>query len=226
MRSLLFLLIAMFVSVSSVAGEIAPAGWQSPTQEERMRIQESLVPSVDAAGEWIGPFFLPNSDPMTLYLYGDIEEGAALDFRRALARRPKTDLVYLVSAGGRVGEALVIAREIAAANITTAVPTGHRCYSACAFMFFAGSMRTAFGIVGVHQISGRDVDASTIQVALSVVLDALSAFEVPQRVISAMLRTPPNGMHILGPDELATIDAYPGSHLDEFAGIVGARTSN
>jgi hypothetical protein len=231
MRSLLLLLLAIFVSVPAMAREGAPPWWHSLSPGPGVLAVLPQAPATTPAahgktgrlspeGEWIGAFFLPADDPMTLYLDGHIEEGAALDFERALARRPDTDLVYLVSGGGRVDEALLIATQIARADIATAVPTGRRCYSACAFVFFAGSTRAAHGLVGVHQISGPDLDVSSALVSLAGVLDVLSAFNVSQRVISAMLRTPPNGIHILDQEELRSIDADPGSHMNGFTGIL------
>ena len=237
MRSLLLFLFAIVASVSAMAEEGAPPWWRLPTHGPAVLADLPQEPAMAPAGhgktgklssegEWIGAFFLPANDPMTIYLDGHIEEGAALDFERALAQRPDTDLVYLVSGGGRVDEALLIANEIAQADIATAVPTGRSCYSACAFLFFAGSMRAAHGLVGVHQISGPDLDASSAQASLAGVLDVLSAFNVSQRVISAMLRTPPNGMHILDRDELRSIDADPGSQMNGFASILDGRARN
>jgi hypothetical protein len=237
MRSLLLLLFAIVASVSAMAEERAPPSWRLPTHGPAVLADLPQEPAMAPAGhgktgglstegEWIGAFFLPANDPMTIYLDGRIEEGAALDFERALAHRPGTDLVYLVSSGGRVDEALLIANEIAQADIATAVPTGRRCYSACAFVFFAGSTRAAHGAVGVHQISGPDLDVSSALVSVAGVLDVLSAFNVSQRIISAMLRTPPNGIHILDQEELRSIDADPGSHMNGFAGILDGRANN
>jgi len=231
-RSLILLLLAMLGSVPAMGAEVVP-WWQVLTRSPGVLADVPQQPATTPAapggtgklpteGEWIGAFFLPADDPMTISLDGEIEQGTALDFRRALERRPNTDLVYLASNGGFAKDALLIAHEIAVADIATAVPTGRSCYSACAYVFFAGSMRIAFGEVGVHQFSGAGLDAANTQLALSIVLDALSEFKVSQPIISAMLRTSPNDIHILNEEELRLIDAEPGSVLDGFAGILDA----
>lgn len=228
MRSLMLLLFAILGSIPAMGDEVVPPWWQVLTRGPGVLAdvpqQPATTPAapggLSAEGEWIGAFFLPADDPMTIYLDGEIEQGTALDFRRALERRPDTDLVYLASNGGFAKDALLIAHEIAVADIATAVPTGRSCYSACAYVFFAGSMRIAFGEVGVHQFSGAGLDAANTQLALSIVLDALSEFKVSQPIISAMLRTSPDDIHILSQEELRSIDAEPGSFLDGFAGIL------
>jgi len=232
-RSLILLLLAMLGSVPAMGAEVVPSWWQVLTRSPGVLADVPQQPATTPAapggtgklpteGEWIGAFFLPTGDPMTIYLDGEIEQGTALDFRRALERRPDTDIVYLASNGGFAKDALLIAHEIAVADIATAVPTGRACYSACAYVFFAGSMRIAFGEVGVHQFSGAGLDAANTQLALSILLDALSEFKVSQPIISAMLRTSPDDIHILNEEELRSIDAEPGSVLDGFAGILDA----
>ena len=57
----------------------------------------------------------------------------------------------------------------------------------------------------VHQIYGDGVTPEWAQVVLSDVLDALAEFEVPQAVISIMLRTSPDNMHVFNPSEILAL---------------------
>jgi hypothetical protein len=154
------------------------------------------------AGSREGAFLLPDNDPSIVILDGDIQEGAPLDFIRALRKRPQIKTVVLNSGGGYVQDALLIAHEVARRHLSTAVPDGAGCYSACAYVFLAGEERTIQGQLGVHQIYGDQSTVETAQFALSDVLDALTEFGVAAPVVSLMLRTPPNDMHIFTAREL------------------------
>jgi peptidoglycan hydrolase-like protein with peptidoglycan-binding domain len=152
-------------------------------------------------GQRIGSFLLPNIEPKAIALVGEIGVGTVLEFRRALKARPGATTILLDSVGGSVNEGLLLAHEVADQKLSTFVPRGAVCYSACAYVFFAGHARSATGALGVHQIYGTDVSASDAQTVLSDVLDALAEFEVPQEVISVMLRTRPDQMHVFSKDE-------------------------
>lgn len=162
--------------------------------------------SDEPLGERIGPFLLPAADSSVIMLVGDIENGATLQFLRAFKKRPQAQVIELVSNGGSVNEGLLVAHEVAERRLATHVPQGADCMSACAYIFFAGSPRTVDGELGVHQIYGDGVSASDAQVVLSDVLDALAEFHVPQDVISTMLRTPPQEMHVFSQAELASLE--------------------
>ncbi|MCY1552851.1 hypothetical protein D9M68_892760 [compost metagenome] len=88
-------------------------------------------------------------------------------------------------------------------GLATWVPQEVGCYSACSFIFFAGSERLAEGKLGVHQVWGEEVDASSAQTVVSDILEAFSDFGVRQEVTSAMLRTRPEDMYVFSETELA-----------------------
>jgi hypothetical protein len=181
---------------------------QSTTEkkiDERLPAETQSGPN----GEWIGPFFLPDADETTIALAGDIKAGAALDFIRAYRKRPTARVVTLSSNGGSVDEGLLVAHQVHDKGLATHVPAGTGCYSACAYIFFAGKERMADGELGVHQIYGDGVSAADAQIALSDVLDALEDFDVPQEVVSSMLRTRPEDMHIFTERELAALEKGP-----------------
>jgi len=176
---------------------------------------ESKVAAV--AGERIGAFLLPDREPDVVALDGDLDENAPLDFIRALKKRPGAKRIVLNSDGGYVTPGLLVAHEVHIRRLETNVPKGAGCYSACAFIFFAGTPRTDDGDLGVHQIYGDKITAETTQLTLSDVLDALQEFGVRQEVISIMLRTPPSGIHTFTPKEVVELgintEASPAADL-------------
>lgn len=159
--------------------------------------------AVAIEGQHVGAFLLPADQPDTIVLTDSIGGDTALEFLRALKKRPEARFVSLNSEGGLVTPALMIAHSVFDRGLSTVVPAGSVCLSACAYIFFAGRSRAAFGELGVHQISGGD--ASDAQSMFSNVLDALTEFGVPEEVVSIMLRTPPDQIHIFDPGEVATL---------------------
>jgi peptidoglycan hydrolase-like protein with peptidoglycan-binding domain len=161
--------------------------------------------AAQAEGERIGPFVLPSDRQDVIVLDGAIAGNAALDFIRALKQRPSTKTIWLNSPGGFVSEALLVAHEVRSRGLGTEVRTGMSCLSACSYVFFGGAVRTDRGSLGVHQIYGDSLSAEDTQMSLSDVLDALQDFGVSQGVISLMLRTPPDQMHVFSPAEIASL---------------------
>lgn len=160
-----------------------------------------------------GGFLLPEDQPELIVLNADITDTTAVEFERALTARPDARIVALNSPGGSVNSALKIAYEIRKRGLITYVPRDMGCYSACAYMFFAGADRQAEGELGVHQISADVADLVLAQTTLGDVLDALQAFGVHQQVISHMLRTPPDDMYVFSATELGELGILSGDPL-------------
>jgi hypothetical protein len=156
-----------------------------------------------------GAFSLPN-DEAVIRLNGEIEGDTATEFLRALKARPDAKVLILNSPGGYVDTALIIAREVHRRGMATVVERGDGCYSACAYIFFAGTPRMAEGELGVHQISAEVADLVLAQTTLSDVIDALDSYGVQQIVIVRMLRTPPEDMYIFTQTELREWDINRG----------------
>jgi hypothetical protein len=95
----------------------------------------------------------------------------------------------------------------------TYVPEGMGCYSACAYVFFAGENRVADGELGVHQVSQDVADIVLTQITIGDILDALDEFGVQHQVISYMLRTPPEDMYVFSPLELAELGINRGAPI-------------
>ena len=159
-------------------------------------------------------FSLPEEHPQVILLDADIIETTPADFDRAIAARPGATILALNSPGGSVHASLRIASQVRQRGMTTYVPPGMGCYSACAFVFLAGAGRQAVGELGVHQISAEVADLVLAQSTLGDVLDAMQEFGVPQQVISRMLRTPPDDMYVFTEAELGELGIARGEALD------------
>lgn len=135
-------------------------------------------------------------------LDGDIDAGSALNFRRALAAAPDAKLLLLNSDGGLVAMALLIADDVNSRKMSTLVPVGAKCYSACSLIFFAGEERQVDGKLGVHQLSSDTGNLISAQHSISDILDVLNRFETPIEVLTIMFRTPPQEMYIFSREDI------------------------
>lgn len=151
----------------------------------------------------IGMFVLPDDMPDTIMLVEDITIAASADFFRALQTRPNARKLMLISGGGSVYGALSIAFQVHERGMTTIVPENGWCYSACAYVYFAGATRELFGELGVHQISTEgEFSLSGAQTTIADILDALETFDVDPGILSVMFRTAPDDIHVFSPDEI------------------------
>lgn len=149
------------------------------------------------------PIFINRTDPSVFILYGDITSRSSLNFQRAVAKYGTPSVLVLESDGGDVHSALSLAMDVHQNKIGTVVEEG--CFSACFFVFAAGYSRTVNGQLGVHQIRTESGDLETGQIALSDIVDVLKDFDINDGAIVAMLRTPPDEMHIFSSEEVQTL---------------------
>lgn len=152
------------------------------------------------------PFYYDTATEGVLYLEGDIDSRTDFRLGRALHRFPDIETLVLSSNGGTVYDGLSMSTTIREFGLKTVIPPGGQCYSACAYLFFAGVERTSEGELGVHQLDGLGGDFTFGQEILSEVLDSLHSYGVPGEVIVRMLRTPPNEMFVYQPDQLAAMN--------------------
>jgi hypothetical protein len=157
------------------------------------------------ADERIGAFLIFDDMQDVILLDGEIGINTPLDFRRATAARPDAEVLVLGSPGGYVASALIVAGDVHAKGISTAIPEGFGCYSSCSFIFFAGKERLAEGELGVHQMYGLD-DVSGVQSSVSDIIEALGEFDTPTEVITRMFRTPSEDMYVFSAAELDTLN--------------------
>lgn len=148
-----------------------------------------------AVGQSFGNFTAYPEDGAVL-LSGIIGPDSPEDFRKALAAAGEAKTVVLRSPGGVVDSALDIAATIKNRQLLTFVEEGQNCASACSIIFFAGQQRVALGELGVHQMSSPGGGSLTgLQFILADVLSAFDAFDVDDRVLQKMLRTPAETMY-------------------------------
>ncbi|HEY8359124.1 MAG TPA: hypothetical protein VIL30_16835 [Ramlibacter sp.] len=151
----------------------------------------------------IGMFLLPSSMPDTIMLVEDITEAAPLDFHRAIKARPEADKLVILSGGGSVYGALAVALEVHERGMSTIIPENAWCYSACAYIFFAGRDRQAVGELGVHQIaSDGEADLAGAQMTIADILEALNTFDVDPGVITIMFRTPARDIYVFSDEQI------------------------
>ncbi|WP_266031133.1 PAN domain-containing protein [Brucella intermedia] len=158
--------------------------------------------TVLAAENTFGPFSVDDAKPDIIAMNGLVEQGTALDFRRALRAAPDAKLITLNSGGGNVQAGLLIADDINQRGLTTYIPKTSKCFSACSYIFLAGKERKADGELGVHQISSDSPDLIGAQLAISDIIEVLSRFDTPPEVMQIMFKTPPDDMYVFSQEEI------------------------
>lgn len=160
-----------------------------------------MLPQTANAQSAYEPFRISPQDSNVAVLAGKIEDRSAYAFRRLLRDFPDVKKLYLSSGGGAVQPALVIADDVRSKGISTQIEPEAVCYSACAYIYFAGVSRWSLGKLGVHQMYGSGSE-DHVQQNVSDVFDALNNFGVDPRVMTIMLRTGADKMHVFNMDEL------------------------
>lgn len=170
-----------------------------------------------AADQRVGDFYFFDDMPGIVVLNGEIDAGTMRDFRQAMKLRPKTTVVALSSPGGYVDEALALASELHRRGLSTAIPRGYQCYSACAYLFFAGREHVVTGALGVHQVSAEGYS----RVYSGDVRVALRRFGTPAEVVKRMFETGPDDLYVFSRKEIARFAinrSAKGSAVTVFAG--------
>lgn len=137
-----------------------------------------------------------------IILEGPVDAYSALMVARQISERPNARRILLNSNGGDSLAGLTIARMVFNAGLDTYIAPQAECYSACAFVFAAGQEKRADGLLGVHQMYSNVESNEFTQTFIAEVLQEMTAYSVPQEVISRMLRTPANDMYVFSPSEL------------------------
>ena len=157
--------------------------------------------------------FLPDGDVLRLtgaIAVGDGERFA--DYLRGVREVPER--VVLMSPGGSVHDALEIGRALRGAAMVTEVEAGGVCFSACPYVFAAGTERIAptGARIGVHQhyfgestVLPAFMAVEDVQRGQGQVMAYLLEMGVDPAVMQHALTTPPDEIYVLLPEEL---DAY------------------
>ena len=178
----------------------------------------SLAPA-SAAPQRFGSFVVSDSPDYILF-DGSFVLTTLADFRRAMLARPEAKLLVLRSKGGEVDSALAVAASVRRFGFSTAVPSGYHCYSACAYVFFAGREHVVTGKLGVHRIrESGSTGSRAADVYFESVRGEIERF-VPKNVMKYMVSTPPTSMHVFSRKEIEALSinrASPGSIATKLA---------
>lgn len=181
--------------------------------------KEAAVEAIPEPGtediELMGSMAVLAGNEDIVILSGEITPSTPLEFLRALKAKPSATVVVLNSEGGAVDAGLIIAHEVFQRGLSTYVPEEAACLSACSFIYFAGKSRIASGSLGVHQVWNQSNDLVSGQAKLSDVLEALDEFGVDRGVISLMLRTPPQEMHVFTDKEIERFGINHGTPVEK-----------
>lgn len=129
--------------------------------------------------------------------------------------RPQATQVALDSSGGSVSDALAIGRSIRSVGLSTTIQDGAVCLSACPYILAGGRERLVEegGVVGVHQhyfgkntILPAFMAVADVQRAQASVMDYLDQMGVDLRLMPLALRTPPDEINILTPEQLRDLN--------------------
>lgn len=156
------------------------------------------------AADRVGDFVI-YAQPDMISLDGEISARTIGNFHRALAARPHARVILLESPGGDVDAALQLAAEIRERGLSTAIPKGYECYSACTYLFFAGREHVVRGALGVHRVSAEGWSEARGQVYDGDVRAALTRYGANAGVIRAMVSTPPSSLHVFSPNEISRL---------------------
>ena len=165
-----------------------------------------------------GSFVHTDRVPNALFFFGQIENNDSFELRRAL-RTHDVDTIVLASDGGSVWEALTMAGIIFDKKMTTYIPKlaeEKGCYSACAFMFFAGQTRLVEGLLAVHQVGAYDEAADAqkkelgetqqaTQFTTSEIIGFLNEFGTPPWVYERMFRS--RELYFFSDEEKVTLNS-------------------
>jgi hypothetical protein len=156
---------------------------------------------------------IPGKDRrVVIEISGQIAEGDADVFinavKEANAAGKVVESVQLNSTGGRLFEGAKLAAAIKVAKISTTVPQGAVCASACFLAFAAGDRKfVGYGaLIGVHKASdrgGRETAASGE--ATRLMARFAKELGVPYGIIARMLSTPSKEIGWLDPQDLQSM---------------------
>jgi peptidoglycan hydrolase-like protein with peptidoglycan-binding domain len=136
--------------------------------ENHQSEQANSTPS-EFGWESIGPAQYSTAYPGWLFLIGEINDGDQTVVNNAI-REKNIQVVVLNSPGGVLSASLDLAESLREQRISTYVPRGAECASACVFIFLGGESRLAEGALRVHQLRARLEEGATYSVDVDEIL--------------------------------------------------------
>lgn len=182
--------------------------WYQMAAEQGSSLAAEAADTMIAQGRGIeqfrdGPVSHFEHLPNVLFITGTFNAGDGLKITTAI-NRVQPQLVVLHSQGGIVSEAMEVANLIYELGLSTYVPDGAECLSACVYVFSAGSRRIARGDIGVHQLQAAQatsvVPIGDIQAVISQILSAMNRFSVPSFLVERILGS--SEMYYLSEEEM------------------------
>lgn len=184
-----------------------------------MRSSVALVAAVLLAtpvfgGDGIVPigngFYTVTNHPEAIVFLGKIDTTTMPSLSAAIMQHPKLTTLVLDSGGGDVFAAMLMGGTLRAFGVATVVPPNGVCFSACALVYLSGKNRVALGAFGVHQITTLTKNESDAQTAVGAIIGYLDQIGIPLELMTIMLQTPPDQIHVLTPDEQLRLDVNAG----------------
>ena len=148
----------------------------------------------------------------TIMVYGGIEKGDFArfkDFYNSFNDPPEN--ITFNSPGGSVYESLELGRFIRSNEMQSLMLPGNYCFSACPYMFAAGTKRIAYenSAVGMHQhyfdesvILPTFMAVEDIQIGQGQTMLYLVEMEISPSLMIYSLNTPPDAIYVLVEEEL------------------------
>lgn len=165
-----------------------------------------------ASGAEITPGAL-DTNSSAVFLTGRIQldDGAKLRFliRQAETMGVRVKFVVLNSPGGVVAGGADLAIVIRDEQLSVAVLDGQECASACFMPFAAGKQKivAATARIGVHSASVGGLEPERAKSATVDMARFLHEFGVPELILGRLVRTTPNTIGWLTPDELSAMQS-------------------
>jgi hypothetical protein len=173
-----------------------------------------LIASVFTAAHASASTLTPSLDPKGvtyIKLDGKIEQNDPLLLMTVLdsskSKNVKVWGILLNSAGGSVDAGLQLALIIRQNHLSTFVTTNNTCTSACFYLFAAGEKRWAENgaKVGVHSAAENGLETDKATAATIRFSRMLATLNVPDSILGKIVRTPPQNMYYLTPQDLASM---------------------
>lgn len=140
-------------------------------------------------------------------------EGLALEdfeFNPSAPDTGRRRIFYVDSPGGNVAAAIEIGRLLREMRAWVIIPVNAKCYSACVFLLAGGTLRNAFGQVGIHRPFGQsvgDIDYADAQRSFDAIRSSarryLAEMNLPDSLFEAMVNVPPQEIRLLSREEVA-----------------------
>ena len=159
--------------------------------------------------------------PTTLFLFWSIHDHTVDQFKDAISQIDVNTLV-LASPGGKTSASFKLAQILREEEITTYIPAGFSCDSACSHLWYAGASRHHDGELGVHQFDSSyinkpevlaDIESAT-QTRVAEYLLLYAEFDVPIWAQAKAFRS--REMYYFTEDQMAELAAPIGARERDF----------